>query len=73
MRYGLDRAGSGLEQLVGTCECANELLGSIKCGEVYMKANDSSSYIILCLSKDNSTLSWSVQNVSEKVNKIGNY
>ena len=29
--YGLDRAGSGLGQGAGTCECVNEPLGSIKC------------------------------------------
>ena len=26
--YGLDRAGSGWGQVVGTCECGNELSGS---------------------------------------------
>ena len=31
--YGLDRAGSGQEQVVGTCVCRNEPLGSIKYGE----------------------------------------
>jgi len=31
--YGLDRAGSGLGQVTGTCECGNEPSGSIKCGE----------------------------------------
>ena len=31
--YGLDQAGSGLGQVVGTCECGNEPSGSIKCGE----------------------------------------
>ena len=31
--YGLDRGGTGQGQVVGTCECANELSGSIKCGE----------------------------------------
>jgi len=31
--YGLDRAGSGKGQVVGTCECGNETSGSIKCGE----------------------------------------
>ena len=31
--YGLDRAGSGLEQVVGTCECNIDLSGSIQCGE----------------------------------------
>jgi len=31
--HGLDRDGSGQGQLAGTCECGNELLGSIKCGE----------------------------------------
>jgi hypothetical protein len=30
---GLDRAGRGYGQVVGTCECVNEHLGSIKCGE----------------------------------------
>jgi hypothetical protein len=32
-----------------------------------MKANDSSSYAILCSSKDNLTLRWSMQNVSVNV------
>jgi hypothetical protein len=31
--YGLDWAGSGLRQVVGTCECGNEASDSIKCGE----------------------------------------
>ena len=31
--YGLDRAGSGEGQVVGTCECGNEPWGTIKCGE----------------------------------------
>ena len=31
--YGLDRVGSGYGQVTGTCECGNEPLGSIKCGE----------------------------------------
>jgi len=31
--YGLDQAGSGYGQVVGTCECSNEPLGSINCGE----------------------------------------
>jgi hypothetical protein len=31
--YGLDRAGSGQGQVAGTCECGDELSGSIKCGE----------------------------------------
>ena len=31
--YGLDRAGSGYGQVVGTCECGNEPSGSVKCGE----------------------------------------
>ena len=30
---GLGRAGSGYGQVAGTCECSNEPLGSIKCGE----------------------------------------
>ena len=30
---GLDRAGSGYGQVVGTCERGNEPSGSIKCGE----------------------------------------
>ena len=29
--YGLDRAGSGYGQVVGTCDCGNEPSGSIKC------------------------------------------
>jgi len=31
--YGLDRAGSGSGQGVGTCECGNETSGSVKFGE----------------------------------------
>ena len=31
--YGLDRAGSGEGQMAGACECGNEPLGSINCGE----------------------------------------
>ena len=31
--YGLDRAGSGQEEVAGTYECGNEPSGSIKCGE----------------------------------------
>ena len=29
----MNRAGSGLGQVAGTCECSNELSGAIKCGE----------------------------------------
>jgi hypothetical protein len=32
-QYELDRAGSGLGQLAGNCECGNEPSGSVKCGE----------------------------------------
>ena len=28
--YGMDRTGSGYGQVSGTCECGNELSGSIK-------------------------------------------
>ena len=31
--YGLDLAGPGNGQVVGTCECRNEPTGSIICGE----------------------------------------
>jgi len=31
--HELHRAGSGLGQVAGSCECGNELSGSIKCGE----------------------------------------
>ena len=31
--YGLDRGGHGQGQVAGTCDCGNEPLGSIKCGE----------------------------------------
>ena len=31
--HGLDRCVSGKGQVAGTCECRNELSGSIKCGE----------------------------------------
>jgi len=30
--YGLDGAGSGYGQVAGTCECGNDLSGSIKSG-----------------------------------------
>ena len=30
--HGLDRSGSGQGQVVGSCECGNEPLGSIKWG-----------------------------------------
>jgi hypothetical protein len=33
--YGLDQAGSGQGQVASTCECGNELLGSIKCREFF--------------------------------------
>ena len=32
-RHGLDLSGSGQGQVASTCECGNELPGSIKCGE----------------------------------------
>jgi hypothetical protein len=31
--YGLDRVGLESGQVAGSCECGNELSGSIKCGE----------------------------------------
>jgi hypothetical protein len=31
--HGLDWSGSGLGQVVGTCECSNERSDSTKCGE----------------------------------------
>jgi hypothetical protein len=31
--YGLDPAGLGQGQVADTCECGNEFLCSIKCGE----------------------------------------
>ena len=31
--YGLDRAGSEQGQVVGTCECGNGTLSSVKCDE----------------------------------------
>ena len=31
--HGLDRASSGQGQVADTCECGNELMGSIQCGE----------------------------------------
>jgi hypothetical protein len=30
---GLDQSGSGQGQVAGCCECGNECIGSIKCGE----------------------------------------
>jgi hypothetical protein len=32
--YGLDRSGSGLGQMAGSCECGNKPSGSIKCWEL---------------------------------------
>jgi len=31
--YGVNRVGSGKGQVAGTCECDNEPLGNIECGE----------------------------------------
>jgi len=31
--WRLDGVGSGQGQMAGTCECGNELSGSVKCGE----------------------------------------
>jgi len=31
--YELDHCGSGEGQVAGTCECGNEPMGSLKCGE----------------------------------------
>jgi len=31
--YRLDWAGPGWRQVTDTCECGNELSGSVKCGE----------------------------------------
>ena len=31
--HGLERSGSGYGQVAGTCECANEPSGSVKCRE----------------------------------------
>jgi hypothetical protein len=33
IRDGLDQAGSGQEQVAGTCDCGKELSGSIKGGK----------------------------------------
>jgi len=38
--HGLDRAGSGWGQAAGTCECGNEPLSSIKCGEFFRLAEN---------------------------------
>ena len=32
--YGLDETGLGKGQVVGTCECGNELSGSLNCEEL---------------------------------------
>jgi len=32
---GLDRADSGYVQVASTCECGDELSGSIKCGKIF--------------------------------------
>ena len=34
-RHGIDWVGFRLGQLTGSCECGNESLGSIKCGELF--------------------------------------
>ena len=31
--YGLDWTGTGQRQVADSCECGNELSGSVKCGE----------------------------------------
>jgi len=31
--HGMGRSGSGKRQVAVTCECGNEISGSIKCGE----------------------------------------
>jgi hypothetical protein len=31
--HGLDRSSAGYGQVAGCCECGNEALGSIRCGE----------------------------------------
>jgi hypothetical protein len=31
--HGLDQSGSGQEEIMGSCECSNKHLGSIKCRE----------------------------------------
>jgi hypothetical protein len=31
--HGLNRSGSGYGQVAGCCECGNEPLASVKCGE----------------------------------------
>ena len=58
--YGLDRAGSGQGQAAGTCDCGNELSGSIKCGEVlhYLKTYE-------LLKKDCAT--WSISQSTDVV------
>ena len=33
---GLDGSGSGQGQVAGTCECGEELAGSIKCGKFFL-------------------------------------
>jgi hypothetical protein len=32
-RHGLDCSGSGYRKVASSCECNNERLGSVKCGE----------------------------------------
>jgi hypothetical protein len=32
--HELERCGSGLGQVAGTCDCGNEPSGSVKCGEL---------------------------------------
>ena len=33
--YGLDWTDPGYRQVADTCECGNELSGSVKCGEFF--------------------------------------
>jgi hypothetical protein len=33
--HGVDLSGSGQEQVAGSCECGNEPLSSVKCGEFF--------------------------------------
>jgi len=46
--YGLDWAGPGERQVADACECGNEPLGSVKCGEFFEAANQLASQEGLC-------------------------
>jgi hypothetical protein len=43
-RHGLGRSGAGCGQVAGGCECDNEPLGNVKCGEYHSALLSISAY-----------------------------